>query len=31
LNKPSIDQIATLMQKYGLISSKPDLSTLYAS
>ena len=29
LNKPSIDKLATLMVKYGLISTKPDLNPLY--
>jgi NitT/TauT family transport system substrate-binding protein len=31
LNKPSIDHVASLMQKYGLVSSKPDVSKLYTS
>jgi NitT/TauT family transport system substrate-binding protein len=29
LNKPSIDQLAGLMQKFGLVSKKPDLNSLY--
>lgn len=29
LNKPSIDKLATLMVKYGMISSKPNLSQIY--
>ena len=31
LNKPSIDKVAGLMVKYGVVSSKPDLSNLYAT
>jgi NitT/TauT family transport system substrate-binding protein len=31
LNKPSIDQLASLTQKYGLVSSKPNTSSLYAT
>jgi NitT/TauT family transport system substrate-binding protein len=31
LNKSSIDKVAALMQKYGLVSSKPDVSKLYTS
>jgi NitT/TauT family transport system substrate-binding protein len=30
LNKPSIDKVVDLMVKYGIVSSKPDLSHLYA-
>jgi len=29
LNKPAIDKLATLMVKYGLLTSKPDLAQLY--
>jgi NitT/TauT family transport system substrate-binding protein len=31
LNKASIDQLASLMAKYGLTTAKPDVSSLYAS
>ena len=31
LNKPSIEQLASLMQKYGLTTSKPDVASLYAT
>jgi len=31
LNKPSIDTLATLMVKYGLMDKKPDLNKLYSS
>jgi len=29
LNKPAIDKLANLMVKYGLLTTKPDLSQLY--
>jgi NitT/TauT family transport system substrate-binding protein len=29
LNKPAIDKLATLMVKYGLLTTKPDLAQLY--
>jgi len=29
LNKPAIDKLATLMVKYGLLTTKPDLTSLY--
>jgi hypothetical protein len=31
LNKPSINQLADLMVKYGLMTSKPDLNQMYSS
>jgi NitT/TauT family transport system substrate-binding protein len=31
LNKPSINQLADLMVKYGLMTSKPDLNQMYTS